>query len=337
LPSLAIATPERLWIARQGSRWSLESHLEGESPDCLAVDPRDPTRLYCGTSGHGLFRSTDGGRTWQPAGAGIRHAEISAVAVSPTEVSSGRGVVYAGTNPSSLFRSDDGGESWRELSAMLALPSADEWSFPPQPETHHVRWIEVDPVAPARLYVAIEAGALVRSFDGGQTWSDRVPGGPYDTHTAATHPQAPGRVYSAAGDGYFQSEDGGDSWTEFGKGLRHHYLVGVAADPGDPDAVLVSAASGPGVAYRSPRAEATVYRRSGTAPFAPAMEGLPPARGTVASLFAVDPIRAGAIFAANNRGLFRSSDGGLSWQAAEVDWPDGSVGSGVSAVVFIPD
>src|SRR5205085_1369558 len=41
-----------------------------------------------------------------------------------------------------------------------------------------------------RVFVAIEAGALVRTFDGGRTWRDRVRGGPYDTHTAVTHPLA---------------------------------------------------------------------------------------------------------------------------------------------------
>ena len=52
----------------------------------------------------------------------------------------------------------------------------------------------------------------MRTFDGGRTWCDRVRGGPYDTHTAVTHPLALGRIYSAAGDGYFESTDAGDSW-----------------------------------------------------------------------------------------------------------------------------
>src|SRR3990172_10329260 len=141
MSALVITTPECLLIARQASHWTVESHIEGKSPNCLAVDPRDPTRLYCGTAGLGLHRSTDGGRTWTPVGAGIRHSEISRGAVSPREGSRTPGVVYAGTNPSSVFRSEDGGESWRERSGMLSLPSAGEWSFPPHPETHHVRWI----------------------------------------------------------------------------------------------------------------------------------------------------------------------------------------------------
>lgn len=336
MTALMIAAPEHLLVARQTAAWTVEIHLEGMSPDCLAVDPHNLNRAYCGTAGHGLHRSTDGGRSWQPVGAGIPHAEVSAVAVSPSETSGDLGVVYAGTNPSSMYRSEDGGETWQGLRALLSLPSADEWSFPPHPETHHVRWIEPDPKVKGRVYVAIEAGALVRTFDGGQTWTDRVAGGPYDTHNAATHVRVPGRIYSSAGDGYFQSEDAGDTWVHFERGLRHRYLVGVASDPVDPDTVLVSAASGPGVAYNSRRADATVYRRRGDQPFAPAMNGLPPARGTVASVFAVEP-RSGAIFAANNHGVFRTTDAGDSWNALPIQWPGGALGTGVGALRYVPD
>ena len=65
---------------------------------------------------------------------------------------------------------------------------------------------------PDYVFAAIEAGALVKSHDGGRTRIDRVEGGPYDTHTLATHQKAQKRLYSAAGDGYFESFDYGESW-----------------------------------------------------------------------------------------------------------------------------
>lgn len=105
--------------------------------------------------------------------------------------------------------------------------------------------IEADVSVADRVFVAIEAGALVCTFDGGRIWRDRVRGGPYDTHTAMTHPFAPGRIYSAAGDGYYESTDAGDSWRLPEDGLKHLYLVGVAVDPADPDTVIVSATDGP--------------------------------------------------------------------------------------------
>src|SRR5205814_1398906 len=49
-----------------------------------------------------------------------------------------------------------------------------------------------------------------QSPDGGATWLDRAPDGPRDTHQLACHDSSPGRWYSAAGDGYFESRDGGD-------------------------------------------------------------------------------------------------------------------------------
>jgi len=293
--------------------------------------------VYCGTLGSGLFRSRDGGRNWESAAPGIEHEAITAVAVGRAERSDGFGIVYAGTEPSAVFRSETGGDTWVDLGGLRALPSASTWSFPPRPHTHHVRWIEADVTADGRVFVAIEAGALVRTFDGGQTWHDRVRGGPYDTHKAATHPLAPGRIYSAAGDGYFESEGGGDSWRSPEDGLRHRYLVDIAVNPADPDAVVVSAADGPFVAYRPQSAEAYVYRRTGGQRWEKAMSGLPDATGTTASRFATHASEPGVIYAANNRGLFRSDDAGRSWKILDVSWPKPGPTEGVAALACLPE
>src|ERR1700747_3165010 len=177
--------------------------------------------------------------------------------------------------------------------------------FPPRPHTNHVRWIEADVSVADRVFVAIEAGALVRTFDGGRTWRDRVRGGPYDTHTAVTHPLAPGRSYSAAGDGYFESTDAGDSWRSPEDGLKHLYLVGVAVDPGDPDTVIVSATDGPGSAYWPRRAEAYVYRKTGPRRWELAMSGLPEAKGTTAGRVAPPAGEPGGLYASNKHGPLR--------------------------------
>jgi len=335
--NLIVVTRAALLIARRGSSWTVEEHLRGLSPDCIAVDLHDPTRAYCGTAHGGLFRSRDRARSWEPVGAGITHSAITAVAVGQAQRPDGFGVVYAGTEPSAVFRSANGGDDWVDLAGLRQLPSSSSWSFPPRPETHHVRWIEADVSAGGRLFVAIEAGALVRTFDDGRTWHDRVSGGPYDTHTAATHPLAPGRIWSAAGDGYFESADAGDSWTSPDEGLQHGYLVDIAIDPADPETVIVSAARGPFVAYRPSSAESYVYRRSGGSEWELTMSGLPQAGGTTASRFAVHPAEPGIIYAANNRGVFRSDDAGRSWRAIDVPWPRPGLSDGVSALACLPD
>ena len=327
--NFAIATRNALLIVREGT---VEQQLKGLAPVSISLDEADPTRLYVGTWANGLWRSADSARTWEQVGSGIPHAEITAVAVERAG-DSHPGVIYVGTEPSTLSRSEDGGETWHESTTLIDLPSATRWAFPPKPETHHVRWIEVDPIVQGKLYVAIEVGALVRSTDGGDTWQDRVPGGPIDTHTAATHPSASGRLYSAAGDGYFESDDGGDSRSRPMDGLQHRYLVGVAVDPGNPDTMVVSGAAGPYVAYRPTNAEAYVYRKSSGQPFERAMDGLPDGQGTVASRIATHADETGIFYAATNHGLFRSKNGGMSWKVLEIAWPDGAFRSGVDALV----
>src|SRR5260221_8131724 len=172
---IAVVTRAALLIARSASTWTVAEHLNGRSPVCVAVDTRDATRVYCGTAGAGLFRSRDSGRNWEPVGPGIDHPKVTAVAVGNAEQADGFGIVYAGTEPSAVFRSDTGGSSWADLASLRALPSADTWSFPPLPHTHHVRWVEADVSVADRVFVAIEAGALVRTFDGGRSWRGRVP------------------------------------------------------------------------------------------------------------------------------------------------------------------
>lgn len=323
--TLLIAREDGLLVARrEGSgAWRTDLRLEKAGPRCVASDPADG-RLYCGTFAQGLWRSIDGGQSWERVGDENSSPILTAVAVSLKEVHDGHGVVYAGTEPSAIYRSEDGGESWDACPGLEDLPSASSWSFPPRPDTHHVEWIACDPTRAGRLWAAIEAGALIRSDDGGRSWEDRVPEGPYDTHELATHRSAPGRLYSAAGDGYFESRDGGQTWQSPEQGLRESYLVSVAVDSSDPETILVSAAPGPREAYGSAdSARSRVYRRSGGSDWEEVSEGLPSAQGRTAAVLVSDPSEDGVFHAAMNHGVFRSVDAGLSWERQPLDWPPG--------------
>jgi photosystem II stability/assembly factor-like uncharacterized protein len=315
-----------------------EPRLERTAPRCLAADPARPERLWCGATGRGAWRSDDAGATWRPAGDDLAGLDVSALAVGP-----GEEVVYAGIDPSALWRSEDAGRSWERLASLNELPSAPTWSFPPRPATSHVRWITLDPAASERLCVCIEAGALVRSPDGGRTWTDRLPDGPADTHVLAAHPAAPGRLYSAAGDGfsmrgrgYSESRDGGDTWQRPDEGIERHYLYGLAVDPGDPDTIVVSAADSPLRAHTAAAADSTVYRRTGGGPWREVREGLPDPRGSVRALFASNPAEPGVFYAAGNRGLFRSADKGESWEPVVAPLPGRYLGQTPYAIAVTP-
>ncbi|MDX6379407.1 MAG: hypothetical protein QOI57_431 [Rubrobacteraceae bacterium] len=319
---------ELLVASHRNGHWETEQQLAGASVQCVAVDPLKPEVVYCGTFDRGLWRSVDAGASWERVGENIDGA-VMAVAVSAAEQAGEHGVAYAGTEPSAVYRSEDGGNTWRELGGLRDLPSEPEWSFPPRPETDHVRWISPDPNTPGRVFVAIEAGALIRTHDAGATWEDRVPDGPRDTHTLATHKDAPGRLYSAAGDGfmalgygYAESSDAGTSWWRFADGLRHHYLWGVAVDPGDPETVVVSAARGPWEAHNSKAAESTIYRKTAGESWQEVSKGLPEVEGRNVAVLAAKQGEPGVFYALTNKGLYRSQDAGLSWERLDIATQD---------------
>jgi photosystem II stability/assembly factor-like uncharacterized protein len=281
----------------------------GVRPTCLAADPREPARAWCGTTKHGVLRTGDGGRRWRPSG--LEGIHVTALAPGPSEP----GLLWAGTEPSRLYRSRDHGEVWEEVPGMERLPSASEWSFPPKPETHHVRWITCHPGDPGLLWLAVEAGALIATPDGGDTWRDRVPGGPTDTHELALHPDRPEGLRSAAGDGYFESDNGGLTWARPMEGLEVGYLRSVAVDPGDPEAVLVSGATRPKSTYVAGHSDGRVYRREGKGVWTRVVQGWPDPPDGIAPLL-VSGFDAGEFWGADDRGVFRSGDGGRSWSAA---------------------
>ena len=281
--------------------------LRGDSIECVAADARTAERAFVGTADQGLQRTTDAGESWHPAMS--TDDRVTSVTVSPQDPD----VVWAGTEPSAVYRSTDGGGTWRQCGGLTDLDSAGRWSFPPRPHTHHVCWIAVAPDDPDRLYVAIEAGAFVRSPDGGETWVDHPTGARRDTHTLATHPDAPARVYTAAGDGYARSTDRGETWTYPQEGLDHRYVWSVAVHPDDPDTVVVSAASGPYDAHNT-TGESYVYRTTGDG-WERAMAGLPGPDGLARPVLASGSRR---LFALTNHGLFASADG-RSWDRVG-DW-----------------
>jgi photosystem II stability/assembly factor-like uncharacterized protein len=281
----------------------------GDRPTCLVADPLVRGRAWCGTHRGGVFRSDDGGQSWAPVGLAGRL--IMAVAASPVE----RDVVWAGTEPSEVWRSGDAGATWEQTSRLETLASSSEWSFPPKPDTHHVRWIACHPLEPGRFWVAIEAGALVSTLDGGRTWRDRVPGGPWDTHELAIHRDAPDSLRVSAGDGYFESDDAGATWRSPRAGLEVGYLRSVAIDPEHPDVVIVSASSGPHTAYVAGRSDGRLYRRRAGERWERVRDGWPQTPATIAPLLCASPNGRG-LWAADERGVHRSDDGGKSWRQA---------------------
>jgi photosystem II stability/assembly factor-like uncharacterized protein len=304
---ILVATDREVVVVDSEQGTSAPAQGIGDRPTCLTADPLVDGRAWCGTHRGGMFRSDDGGRSWQSIGLAGRL--IMAVSASPVD----RDVVWVGTEPSEVWGSRDAGTTWEQTSRLETLSSSSTWSFPPRPDTHHVRWIASHPLEPERLWVAIEAGALVSTIDGGRTWRDRVPGGPRDTHELAIHRLAPDTLRVSAGDGYFESDDAGATWRSPSAGLEVGYLRSVAIDPGQPGLVLVSASSGPYSAYVAGRSDGRLYRRVTGERWERVRDGWPEPPSTIAPLLCTGAA-AGELWAADERGVHRSDDGGKSWR-----------------------
>src|SRR6478735_2490576 len=212
-----------------GQSWVAQTVLDGVSASCVAADGR---RVLVGSRGAGARLSSDGGGSWEPIE--LPERDVYSVAISGAD-----GGLYAGTEPSRLFVSTDGG-TWTELEALQEIPSKHQWSFPPRPETHHVRWIAPDPHVAERLLVGIELGGVMYTEDGGRSFTDHRPGAKRDAHTLAWHPSAVGRAYEAAGDGAAWSRDGGIGWEAVDAGRDRGYCWALALDPADPDRWYIS-------------------------------------------------------------------------------------------------
>ena len=123
--------------------------LDGYRLQCVAADADG---VFVGTFEEGIHRSVSSG--FERVGEGVVGDRVMALAIDPTDP----GTVWAGTEPSAVYRSTDGGNSWHNCEGLADLPSSSGWSFPPRPNTHHVRWIRTRPARP---------GALVRRHRGG--------------------------------------------------------------------------------------------------------------------------------------------------------------------------
>ncbi|MBO0882565.1 MAG: hypothetical protein J2P17_19980, partial [Mycobacterium sp.] len=230
----------------------------------IAVADADPQVIYVGTGescirnnvshGDGVYRSTDGGKTWRNVGLrDSRH--IGCIRVHPRNPD----IVYVaalghafGPNPErGVFRSTNGGETWDRVLYRSARAGSHD--------------ISMDPTNPRVLYAAIwqaqryphtlvdggpESG-LWKSTDGGDTWTDitRRPGLPrgiLGKIGVAVSPARPERVWALieAEDGaLFRSDDGGDTWErvceQSSLRTRPWYYIHVFADPQDADTCWV--------------------------------------------------------------------------------------------------
>ncbi|WP_255171096.1 WD40/YVTN/BNR-like repeat-containing protein [Natrononativus amylolyticus] len=212
----------------------VDTHLTDETVHALAAGSAGSDLVLAGTVDTGVFRSRDRGERWSRSG--LAGESIYSLAVAPSD--SDRW--YAGVRPSGLYRSDDGGETWAECESFRDIRGRRLWRSPASPPfTAYVSALAVSPADPDLLVAGIEYGAVVRSTDGGRTWSTHRRRAIRDCHALVWHATDGDCVYEGGAGvprrpGAY-SIDGGRTWTKPGGGLDRGYGVAVAAHPARPE------------------------------------------------------------------------------------------------------
>ena len=297
--------------------WNVEHLLGDVRVTSLAVDPNDRTRIWAGTKERGVLASEDAGASWRPAGLGDR--PVMALTVSPHDSD----VVYAGVKPAGLFVTRDAGASWTELPHFAARRRW-WWMSPADPPglRPYVSAVAVSPDDPTVLVAGVEYGGVLRSVDGGASWSDHLKRADRDCHALRFHARDGAWVYEAGGGGAAVSRDGGASWRHPNRGLAGRYAMDCAADPERPEIWYLSAA--PYVAWpavwRMPvahfdgDANTSIYRSTGGSTWEKLGGGLPPMLDHTAYTLLTDPDEPGHVYAGLSNGhVWHSRDYGDRW------------------------
>lgn len=301
--------------------WSVEFLLEDQDVRCLALDPSSPDIIYAGAQGAGVLRSDDRGKTWHPAG--LAGKIVKSIAVSPHNART----LYAGTKPAQMYVSHDGGTSWRELEGFRHIPRRWWWFSPAEPPfSAYVQAIGLSPTDPDVIVAGIEFGAVVRSIDGGKTWTGHRSGAVRDCHSLTFHTTDGDWVYEAGGGGAAVSRDGGDTWRKVKTGLDRNYGWACAADPARPEIWYVSVSPSfsfpkfEPAAHIDGQANAYIFRSTGGAPWQKLGGGLPQPLDHMAYALLTDPAAPGHLYAGLSNGeVWHSADYGDHWEKLPLD------------------
>ena len=285
---IRIGTREGLWEL-DGDRVSSVETFAGKTLSALAV------------GGASEWAIVDGRTLWEGAGSSwTRRAAVEAQAA--TYLALTRDGLWVGTEEAHLFRL--AGDQLEPIESFETVDGRAAW-YTPWGDPADVR--SISPALDGAVYVNVHVGGVVRSGDGGRTWTPTVDI-ESDVHQVLAHPSRAEVVLAAAAEGFGVSRDGGASWRFVTEGMHAHYLRAVAASD---DTVLVSASTGPGgrraALYRG-HLESLAFERCN--------DGLPQWFGDNVDTGCL--AASGALFVAGTEDgrVFRSLDGGRRWDVA---------------------
>ncbi len=302
----------------EGTDWS---HVLTETEAyTVFVHPRDPSLVFAGTK-DGVYRSTDHGATFRRANFPGSGTQVWSFLADPSDNKR----MLAGGSPVSIFSSDDAGASWTRLTDPK-MPYRGKSPF-----AARVMRFARNPNNAKEIFAAMEVGGVMRSTDGGESWSDcsdylvqmsvdeprlrsqivsdTQAEGMLDGHAICMSPADPGGVILAVRMGLFRSKDQGATWEDLRVDRFSPFTYGrdIKVSPQDPSTLYaclsVAASSKDGALYRSRDVGKTWQRFDKVQPHGTLMS---------VSLHHSDPKQ--VYVAARYGEVFGTQDGGDNWR-----------------------
>ncbi|HYK48040.1 MAG TPA: hypothetical protein VEV83_22835, partial [Parafilimonas sp.] len=243
-----------------GKTWTNTGLHDAQQIGGLAIDPKNENRVFVAALGHpygpneerGVFRTLDGGKTWERVLYKDENTGAVQVAIDPQDPNIIFADMWAGRQgpwengawngpQSGLYKSTDGGNTWKQITN--GLPTTQQGlgriGFCIAPNDHN------------RMYATVDAGqfgGIYRSDDSGESWTriqtdERLWGRGSDFAELKVDPKNPDVVYSA-NVVTWKSVDGGKTWNAFrgAPGGDDYHRIWI--NPGDPNIILIASDQG---------------------------------------------------------------------------------------------
>ncbi|OYX79233.1 MAG: hypothetical protein B7Y82_03145 [Sphingomonadales bacterium 32-65-25] len=329
LASLAALPAPVVAQAQDPSQWSGLHYRQvgpwrGGRVTAVTGVPSQPDVFYMGTTGGGVWKSTDAGASWTNTSDGqIGVASMGAVAVADSNPQ----IVYAGSGSSKIRSNVSIGRGiWK------SVDGAKTWAFIGLRDVGQISTIRINPANPDEVFVASTGNpfaygkerGVYRTRDGGKTWTKILfvneTLGAADLEMAADDPKIlyaamwhgirrPWTITSGSKDGgLYKSVDGGDTWTKLAGGLPNGLFgranIGVSAAAPNRLYALIEAKPGAGLYHSEDRGQTWALVNG---------DGKLTTRPFYYTTLGVDPNNADLVFV-GNEDWFRSTDGGKTFK-----------------------
>lgn len=196
--------------------------------NCMAFHPSNPQIFWVGTPAGGVWKTNNGGNSWQPISDGFSSIGISGIAVHPQDPN----IIYVLTGdgdgsdtPSiGVLKTTDGGLHWKQTYPAFAVDSPLVYGYT----------INIHPTHPDTLWVGMKTKGIYVTTDGGNWWTQKV-----DSTTVwdiEYVPNSPDTVYAASTNGLLRSVNGGVTWISIDDpNFPNSYVrMAIAVSPDEP-------------------------------------------------------------------------------------------------------